>query len=161
MDEGERDRIARAWKERTEDPAQQVEWLRQDRLGYVGLMGAGLFWVEPFLTSGSVDGAAKVCIVAWALAFPLLAALVLVTEQELFRGRWGRSFAVSVGKSVGQGAAFVGFLAGFWHVWWPAGAIAVAAGALAIGLHSAGYLRLEEDRAPPTADVAPDSGRDG
>jgi hypothetical protein len=160
MDAEERDRIARAWKERIEDPAQQVAWLRQDRLGYVGLMGAGLFWVEPFLTAGSVDGPAKVSIVAWALAFPLLAALVLVTEQELFRGRWGRSVAVSVGKSVGQGAAFVGFVAGFWHVWWPAGAVAVAAGALAIGLHSAGYRRLEEDQASPAAEAAGVSGRD-
>jgi hypothetical protein len=157
MDTDERDRIARAWEERIQDPAQQVAWLRQESVGYVGLMGAGLFWVQPFLTSASVDGSAKVCIVAWAVAFPFLAALVLLTEQELFRGRRGRSVAEAVGKSVGQTAAFVGFVAGIWHVWWPAGPVVLGAGALAVGFHSAGYRRLEEDQPLPTAGVAPDS----
>jgi hypothetical protein len=161
MDADERDRIARAWEERIQDPAQEAVWLRQESVGYVGLMGAGLFWVQPFLTSGSVDGSAKVCVVAWAVAFPVLAALVLLTEQELFRGRRSRSVAEAVGKSIGQTAAFVGFVAGFWHVWWPAGSVVLGAGALAVGLHSASYRRLEEDRVLPAAGVAPDSGRGG
>jgi hypothetical protein len=56
--------------------------LRQASLGYVGLMGAGLFWVQPFLTATSLDLAAKICVVAWAVTFPLLAALVLLNAQR-------------------------------------------------------------------------------
>lgn len=86
----------------TKDPAQMAAWLRQDNLGYVGLMGAGLIWVQPFLTAGSLDLAAKICVTAWAVAIPLLAALVLLNQQETFRGRHSGSVLANVGKSVGQ-----------------------------------------------------------
>jgi hypothetical protein len=38
--------------------------------------------VQPFLTAPSLDASAKICIVAFAVAIPLIAALVMVNRQE-------------------------------------------------------------------------------
>jgi hypothetical protein len=43
-------------------------------------------------------------------------------------------------------AAFVGIVAGFWHFTWITGVTFLAAGVVAVGIHSAGYWRLEERR---------------
>jgi hypothetical protein len=64
------------------DPEQLQEWLRQNNLIYGGLIGIGVLMVQPFLTAGSLDLSAKVCVVAFSVAIPLLAALVLVNQQE-------------------------------------------------------------------------------
>ena len=57
----------------SEDPAQEQEWIRQNNLAYVGLIGVGVLMVQPFLTAASLDVSAKICVVAFAVANPLLA----------------------------------------------------------------------------------------
>jgi hypothetical protein len=52
-------------------------------------------------------------------------------------------------------AAFVGLVAGFWHIWWPAGVTMVGAALIAAGVHSAGFVRLEG------LQLHPESGRVG
>ena len=42
--------------------------------------------------------------------------------------------------------AFIGVVAGFWHVSWVAGVGMLASGLVAVAVHSAGYWRLERDR---------------
>lgn len=125
------------------DGAQQREWIRQNNLAYVGLMVIGVYMVQPFLTATSLDVSAKICVVAFAVAIPLLAALLMVTWQEAFRRRLTTSVVVNVAKVVAQGSAFVGVVAGFWHVYWIAGAVLVATAVVAVGVHSAGYVHLE------------------
>jgi hypothetical protein len=44
--------------------------------------------VQPFLTTASLDVSGKICVVAFAVAIPLLAALLLVGQQEFFKRRW-------------------------------------------------------------------------
>jgi hypothetical protein len=39
--------------------------------------------VQPFLTAPSLDRSATICVVAFSVAIPLLAALVLVNRQEV------------------------------------------------------------------------------
>jgi transposase len=63
--------------------------------------------VQPFLTAGSLDLSARICVVAFAVAIPLLTALVMVNRQEVFRRR--------------------------------------TSGPVGVGVHSAGYVRLERD----------------
>jgi hypothetical protein len=128
-----------------DDPAQQQEWVRQNNLAYVGLMGVGVVVVQPFLTSASIDLSAKICVVSFAVAIPLLAALVLVSEQEAFRRRRTESIVVSVAKPVAQACAFVGLVAAFWHIIWIAGVAMLAAAFVAVGVQSAGYGRLERN----------------
>ena len=132
-------------------PTQEQEWVRQNNLAYVGLIGVGLIMVQPFLTAASLDVSAKICVVAFAVAIPLLAALVMVSQQEAFRRRSTTSVVVNVTKPVAQACAAVGVVAGFWHILWIAGAGMLAAGIVGVGVHSAGYASLERDKglAPP------------
>jgi hypothetical protein len=88
--------------------------------------------------------------VAFAVAIPLLAALVMVGQQELYRRRSTTSLLVSLAKAVAQASAFVGVVAGFWHIVWFAGAAVLATGVVAVGVHSAGFTRLERYEEPAT-----------
>jgi hypothetical protein len=82
------------------------------------------------------------------VAIPLLAALAMVNRQEAFRRRASGSVLVTLAQVAGELAAFVGVVAGFWHILWVAGASVVVTGLVAVGVHSAGYMRLEQDQAP-------------
>ena len=124
------------------------EVIRQLGVIYGGLILIGLYMVQPFLTAPALDTPAKVSIVAFSVAIPLLAALVMVNRQETFRGRRTPSVTVTVAHTVAQSAALVGIVAGFWHITWIAGATFLAAGLVGIGVHSAGFWRLERKDEP-------------
>ncbi len=128
------------------DPAQQQEWLRQNNLMYGGLIGVGAVIIQPFLTAPTLDLSAEICVVAFALAFPLLAALVLLNAQEVFRRRATGSRLVDATKAIAQLSAFVGAAAAFWHIAPIAGIAIVVSAIVALGVHSAGYARLELHR---------------
>jgi hypothetical protein len=66
------------------DSAQEEAWIRQLNLIYVGLIVVGVYMVQPFLTAASLDVSARISVVAFSVAIPLLAALVLVNQQEPF-----------------------------------------------------------------------------
>jgi hypothetical protein len=131
------------------DPQQEREWIRQLSLIYSALIGIGVVMVAPFLTAASLDLSAKVCVVAFSVAGPLLAALVLVNQQETFRRRITKSVFVGTTRVVAQLCAFVGVVAGFWHITWIAGVGTLAAGLAGVAVQSVGYWRLERDRQLP------------
>lgn len=128
--------------------SQEEEWIRQNSVTYGGLIGAGLIVVQPFLTAGSLDLTAMISVVAFAVAVPLLAALILVNRQENYRRRATSSRLVAAAKALAQLAAFVGVVAAFWHIHWITGVVILATGVVAVGVHSAGYVRLERDLNP-------------
>ncbi len=125
-----------------EDPRHEQEWIRQNNLIYGGLIGVGVVMVQPFLATPSPELPAKVCVLAFAVAIPLLAALILLTEQEAFERRASRSRLTNVAKVVAQMLGFVGVVAGFWHIWWIAGLGVVVSGAVGLAVHSAGWMGL-------------------
>ena len=100
----------RAKSEASTGPTTQ-EVVGQRGLIYGGLILIGLYWVQPFLTAPSLDASAKVSIVAFAVAIPLLAALVMVNRQEAFRGRRTTSVTVTIAHAVALLAAFIGIVA--------------------------------------------------
>jgi predicted lysophospholipase L1 biosynthesis ABC-type transport system permease subunit len=102
--------------------------------------------VQPFLTAASLDLSAKICVVAFSVAIPLLAALVVVNRQEVFRRRRTKSISVEIARVVGQTGAFTGVVAGFWHIMWIAGVGVLASGLVGAAVQSAGYWRLERDQ---------------
>jgi hypothetical protein len=122
------------------------EGLRQLGVIYGALIVIGVYMVQPFLTAPTLDVPAQISVIAFSVAIPLLAALVLVNRQETFRGRRATSVAVAVAQSVAQFAAIVGTVAGFWHITWVAGVSFLAAGVIAMGVHSAGWWRVESER---------------
>lgn len=143
--EADAERIRQEVQDAAADPAAQVEWIRQSNLIYGGLAGAGLVVVQPFLTDPSLDTSALVCVIAFAVSIPLLAALLVLNRQEEFRHRASTSPFVGVAKAVAQGSAFVGLTAAFWHISIVAGIVFLAVGIVAVGVHSSGYMRLEYD----------------
>ena len=54
-----------------------------------------------------------------------------------------------VTQSIAQLLAFVGVVAGFWHITWLAEVGILVSGFVAMLVHSAGYLRLERPARPP------------
>ena len=124
------------------------EALRQNGLVYGGLIGIAVVIIQPFLGATSLDTAARISIIAFAVAVPLLAALILVNRQEVFRGRRTSSIMVVVAESVGLAAACVGVVAAFWHISWVAGVTILATGVVAMGVHSAGWWKVEAPRDP-------------
>jgi cation transport ATPase len=122
------------------------EVIRQSGLIYGGLILIGVYMVQPFLVAPSLDTSAKVSVIAFAVAIPLLAALVMINRQEAFRRRRTTSITVNVAHAIAQAAAFVGIVAGFWHITWIAGVTFLAAGLIAVLVHSAGFMRVEEPR---------------
>jgi hypothetical protein len=128
-----------------QDPELEQEWLRQDNIAYGGLIAIGVIMVQPFLTAASLDLTGRICIIAFSVAVPLLAALMLVNRQEAFRRRRTRSTVVAGAKVVAQSCAFIGVVAGFWHILWIAGVAVLASGLVGVAVHSAGYWRLERD----------------
>jgi transposase len=113
-------------------------------------LAIGVVIVQGFLEASSLDASATVSTIAFAVAIPLLAALVLVNRQEAFRGRRTTSVLVTLTRAVAQLAAFVGIVAGFWHITWVAGVTFLVAGLAAVGVHSAGFWRVESPRSPAT-----------
>jgi hypothetical protein len=159
------DEDERKWAEASRQPGLELEWIRQNNLMYGGLIGIGIVMVQPFLTVTSLDLSAVICVVAFSVAIPLLAGLVLVTHQEAFMRRASGSKLVTIAQSVAVFFAFTGIVSGFWHVTWMAGAGVLVASALALAVHSAGYTklmfpRLGRDAAASAATSASD-GSDG
>ena len=130
------------------DPAQEQEWLRESDLINGGLILIGVYMVQPFLTAGSLDLSARICVVAFAVAIPLLGALVLVNRRELSQHRATRSRLVVWARVVAQNLALVGAVAGFWHISWIAGVGMLSGGLMAVSVHAAGYLGLRPDQTP-------------
>jgi hypothetical protein len=127
-------------------PEAQAEGLRQNGVIYGGLVGVCVLTIQPFLSETELDTSATVSLLAFAVAIPLLAALVMVNLQEVFRGRRTTSAAVTVAQSLAQFAAVVGIAAALWHATWVAGATFVGVAVVAVGVHSAGFWRVESPR---------------
>ena len=135
---------ARAEAERIAAGAQMGgEDLRQSGVIYGGLIAVAVVMVQGFLESSSLDAAARVGTIAFAVAIPLLAALLLINRQEAFRGRRTTSVSVTLAQVIAQLAAFVGLVAGFWEITWVAGVTFLVVSIVAVGVHSAGYWRVE------------------
>lgn len=130
-------------KEDMETGEGRDETLRQMGLIYSGLIGVAILMVQPFLGAASLDVAATISVIAFAVAVPLLATLVLLNRQESYRQRRTPSVTVLVAHSLAQGAAVVGLVAGFWHIDWFAGVCFLVAAFVGLGVHSAGFTRLE------------------
>ncbi|WP_166350692.1 hypothetical protein [Phytoactinopolyspora limicola] len=135
------------WKER--EAAQLDERLRQFNLMYGGLIGIGIVMMQPFLTAAPevFDLTAKICVIAFSVAIPILAALVVLNSQEMYRRRVASSAYVQVARQTALGVGFVGVVAGFWHITPIAGVGVLVATVVAVSVQSVGYMRVERDDA--------------
>jgi hypothetical protein len=128
------------------------EAVKQSGVIYGGLIAIAVVMVQGFLEAPSHNLSARVSVIAFSVAIPLLAALVMVNRQETFRRRRTPSVSVTIAEAIAQGAAFVGLVAAFWHIDWIAGVVFLAAGFVGLFVHSAGWWRLERDQDPSQGD---------
>lgn len=124
------------------------EAIRQRGLISGGMIGVAVLMVQPFLTASSLDASATVCVLAFSVAIPLLAALVLINWQEAFRRRRTASVTVNTAQLIALVSSFVGIAASFWHMSWIVGIVFLAAGLIAVGVYSIGYMRLAATQEP-------------
>jgi hypothetical protein len=124
------------------------EAVKQQGVIYGGLIGIAVVMVQPLIAAPTLDASAKVSVIAFSVAIPLLASLVMVNRQEAFRRRRTSSVSVTIAQVLAQLAAFVGIVAGFWHIYWIAGVVFLAAGLVGVLVHSAGWWRLEGHQDP-------------
>ncbi|MFD1546871.1 hypothetical protein [Nonomuraea guangzhouensis] len=113
------------WRKRA--AGQQEETLRQNNLMYGGLIAIGVVLVQPFLTPG-----------------------VMLNRHETYRRRMTSSVVVLVAQQAALGLGYVGVVAGFWHIMTIAGIAILVGTILGLAVHSAGYVRVEEDDAQAT-----------
>lgn len=135
------------WRKRS--AGQHDEVLRQQNLMHGGLIAISIVMVQPFLTAAPevFDLSARICVIAFSVAIPLLAALMVVNSQETYRRRLTPSRFVQVARAVAFSAGFTGVVAGFWHITPIAGVGILVAAMVALAVQSAGYVRGERDDA--------------
>ena len=124
-----------------EDWTKEEGWLQQNNLAYLGLIGVGVVIIQPFISAGALDLPAQICVVAFSLAIPLLAILVMLTHLQSSHHSTSSSLSLSIAKTVGL--ACVGVVAAFWHVFWIAGVVVLVSGIAGFALYTTYYRRLE------------------
>lgn len=130
------------------DPTQEQEWVRIQSLVYGGLIVIGVYMVQPFLTASSLDLSATICVIAFSVAIPLVASLVVVDRPEAVRRGRMAAALVLVAQVIAQWSALVGVVAGFWHITWVAGVGVVASGLLGTAVMWLGHVRGGRSQRP-------------
>jgi hypothetical protein len=125
------------------EPGLADEWLRQNNLMYGALVGISIVLVQPLITDAEPSPLGLASIILFATSIPMLAALIVLNWQELYRHRLAKSRAVTVARSLAMGTAFAGIVTTFWDVSWIAGAVLLASAIVAMFVHSAGWAGVE------------------
>jgi hypothetical protein len=124
--------------EKLATPAEKRRWAKQNNLMYVGLIAIGVVILQGFLTASSLGVSGRISVVAFAIALPLLAVLILL--GELHAGdRTPSNVTYEVTKAVALVSALTGVVAAFWHIDWLAGVAVLTAGACGLGVYSAHF----------------------
>ena len=126
---------------------QEKEWVKEVHGIYAGLIAIAIVMIQPFMYQGEFSGpAAMVCVYAFALSVPILAALLLLNYYEEYRRHLSQSKLVAVARALAQIAAVVGVIAGFWHISPIAGMLACGGGAIGGVAYTVGYTLLSKRR---------------
>ncbi|WP_157432176.1 hypothetical protein [Agromyces italicus] len=141
-------------RELMKEPGLADELIRQNTLSYGGLIGLGAILIQPYIGGDDPPVLGLVTVICFAVAIPLLAGLMLLGSQEAYRHRVSRARSVGVARGVAMAAACVGTVAAFWQISWIAGVVILASGAVAIGVQSAGYVKLEPEMMRKAEDLS-------
>ena len=125
------------------EPGLADEWLRQNNLMYGGLVGISVVLAQPLITDAAPSPLGLTSLILFAVAIPMLAALIMLNWQELYRHRLASSRSVTVARSLAMGTAFAGIVTTFWDVSWIAGAVLLGSAFVAMLVHGAGYSGVE------------------
>jgi heme O synthase-like polyprenyltransferase len=126
------------------------EWTRQALVTYGGLIGVGVIVLQALISVQSLDLASLISIVSFAVAIPLLAVMVLVYHAQSQYRYATYPWYLTLIIVLGQGGAFLGVLAAFWHVSWIAGILLAASGVGGLVIYTVYLKQMERDNASPS-----------
>lgn len=132
--------------EKLATPEEKRRWAKQNNLMYGGLIAISVVILQGFLGTSSLGVSGRVSVVAFAVALPLLAVLILL--GELHPGELTQSTVTyEITKAVAMVSAVAGVVAAFWHVDWLAGVALLAAGTAGLTVYSTHFSGSRPGRA--------------
>ncbi|MFC7446567.1 hypothetical protein [Rhodococcus daqingensis] len=126
-------------------PAERQSWDKQNSLMYGGLIAIGVVILQGFLTADPLGTSGKISVVAFAVALPLLAVLIMLGELQASATKV--SMTDEIAKGIALSSSLVGVVAAFWHIDWLAGAAVIASGAAGLTVYGAHFSRSRFSRA--------------
>jgi hypothetical protein len=124
--------------EKLATPAEKRRWAKQNNLMYGGLIAISVVILQGYVSASSLGVSGRISVVAFAIALPLLAVLILL--GELHPGDPTQSTVIyEITKAVAMVGSVTGLVAAFWHIDWVAGVAILVAGAAALGVYGAHF----------------------
>ncbi len=124
------------------------EYARESAAVLAGLIGISVVIVQALIGVHATDLAAMIALIAFAIALPILAMLVILVA--LYNRHRYASFPLylTIAYFLGEGGAVLGVIAAFWHLSWIAGVLVIVSGLFAVGVYFAYTRQLQKDNTP-------------
>ncbi len=121
------------------------EYILESNAVLAGLIGISVVIVQALISIKATDPATLISILAFAIALPIMAALVMI-NTVLARYRYA-SFPgyLTLTYFVGEGGAGVGVVAAFWHLSWIAGVLIVVSCLAGFAVYFAYSRQIQKD----------------
>jgi len=126
------------------------EWTQQALVTYGGLIAIGVVILQALISAQSLDLPLLISILAFAIALPLLAVMVLVNHAQASYRYASYPKYLTVVILLGQGGAFIGVLAAFWHISWIAAALLLVSGGIGLVVYAVYSKQLTRDNPADT-----------
>lgn len=120
-------------------------WTQQAIVVYGGLIAIGVVIIQGLLSAPSLDLPSLVSVLSFAVAIPLLATLVLINHSQVTYKYASYPFYLSLTVILGEGCAFLGILAAFWHLSWVAGILIAFCGLAGLLIYAIYSRQLQRD----------------
>lgn len=127
------------------------EWTQQALVVYGGLIAIGVIILQAIISAQSLDLPLQVSILSFAIAMPLLAIMVLVNHAQASYRYASYPRYLSLVIVLGQGGAFIGVFAAFWHTSWMAAVLLAFSGLVGLVVYAAYLKQLSRDNPSDTA----------
>ncbi len=119
------------------------EWSRQTSAIQAGLITIGLIIFQALIGIDAPDIPALISLWSFALALPLLAALMMINLTQAKYRYATYPFYLVLAYVAGQSGAFIGIVGAFWHVSWIAGVLFLVSSIVGLAVYL-GYSRQQE-----------------
>lgn len=126
------------------------EWTQQALVVYGGLIAIGVVILQALISAQSLDLPLLISILAFAIALPLLAVMVLVNHAQASYRYASYPKYLTVVILLGQGGAFIGVLAVFWHISWIAAILLLISGGIGLVVYAVYSKQLTRDNQADT-----------
>ena len=126
------------------------EWTQQALVTYGGLIAIGVVILQALISAQSLDLPLLISILAFAIALPLLAVMVLVNHAQASYRYASYPKYLTVVILLGQGGAFIGVLAAFWHISWIAAILLLISGGIGLVVYTVYSKQLIRDNPADT-----------